>query len=52
MFTVFGLIAWSFAVPQLRRLILDEDDADAALARRRATVVETARVLAEAHRLA
>ncbi|NKZ06786.1 TetR family transcriptional regulator [Actinomadura latina] len=52
MFTVFGLIAWNFAVPQLRRLILDEDDDGAALARRRAAVVESARVLAEAHRLA
>lgn len=50
-FTVFGLIAWNFAVPQLRRLILDEDDDAAALARRRAAVVETVRMLAEAHRL-
>ncbi|MEU8346166.1 TetR family transcriptional regulator [Spirillospora sp. NPDC048832] len=49
MFTVFGLIAWNFAVPQLRRLILDEDDEAAALARRRAAVLEAARVLAEAH---
>ncbi|QKW37999.1 TetR family transcriptional regulator [Actinomadura sp. NAK00032] len=49
MFTVFGLIAWSFAVPQLRRLILDEDDEAAALARRRTAVLEAARVLAEAH---
>ena len=50
-FTVFGLIAWNFAVPQLRRLVLDEDDDAAALDRRRAAVVETARTLAESHRL-
>lgn len=47
-FTILGLVAWNFAVPQLRRLILDEDDDEAALARRRASVVETARALAEA----
>ncbi|TDD83072.1 TetR/AcrR family transcriptional regulator [Actinomadura darangshiensis] len=48
-FTVFGLIAWNFAVPQLRRMILDEEDEAAAFARRRAAVVEAARVLAESH---
>ncbi|GAA0226451.1 TetR family transcriptional regulator [Actinomadura nitritigenes] len=47
-FTVIGLVVWNFAVPQLRRLVLDEDDDEAALARRRASVVETARALAEA----
>ncbi|HEU5032388.1 MAG TPA: TetR/AcrR family transcriptional regulator [Spirillospora sp.] len=50
MFTILGLVAWNFAVPQLCRLILDEDDEAAALARRRASVVETARVLADAGR--
>ncbi|MES9542935.1 TetR family transcriptional regulator [Actinomadura sp. NPDC000600] len=49
MFTVFGLIAWNFAVPQLRRVILDEEDDAAAFARRRASVMEAARVLAETH---
>ncbi|MGI5207905.1 TetR/AcrR family transcriptional regulator [Spirillospora sp. CA-108201] len=49
MFTVFGLIAWNFAVPQLRRVILDEEDDAAAFARRRASVMEAARVLAESH---
>ncbi|MEO3824747.1 TetR family transcriptional regulator [Actinomadura sp. B10D3] len=49
MFTVFGLIAWNFAVPQLRRIILDEEDEAAALERRRASVMEAARVLAESH---
>lgn len=49
-FTVFGLIAWNFAVPQLRRLVLDEEDDAAALARRRAAVVETARLLVESRR--
>jgi AcrR family transcriptional regulator len=47
-FTILGLVAWNFAVPQLRRLILDEDDDEVALARRRASVVEAARALAEA----
>jgi AcrR family transcriptional regulator len=50
MFTVFGLIAWNFAVPQLRRMILDEEDDADALARRRASVMETARMLAGSHR--
>ncbi|MFB4301691.1 TetR/AcrR family transcriptional regulator [Actinomadura sp. NTSP31] len=50
MFTILGLVAWNFAVPQLCRLVLDEDDEAAALARRRESVVRTARVLAEAGR--
>ncbi|MEU9868576.1 TetR family transcriptional regulator [Actinomadura sp. NPDC048021] len=49
MFTVFGLIAWNFAVPQLRRVILDEEDDAATFARRRASVMEAARVLAQSH---
>ncbi|WP_412519298.1 TetR family transcriptional regulator [Actinomadura madurae] len=49
MFTVFGLIAWNFAVPQLRRIVLNEEDEAAALARRRTSVMEAARVLAESH---
>lgn len=48
MFTIFGLIAWNFAVPQVRQAILDESDEADALARRRATVVETARMLVDA----
>ncbi|MER6947591.1 TetR family transcriptional regulator [Nonomuraea sp. NPDC000554] len=47
LFTVLGLVAWNFAVPQLRRLILDEPDAKQALARRRAVVVDLARTLTE-----
>ncbi|MFC6886046.1 MULTISPECIES: TetR family transcriptional regulator [Actinomadura] len=47
LFTVLGLIAWNFAVPQMRRLILAEPDEEAALARRRAIVVDTVRALAE-----
>ncbi|NUT33498.1 MAG: TetR family transcriptional regulator [Hamadaea sp.] len=50
LFTILGLVAWNFAVPQLRRLILDEPDPAAALARRRAVVVELARTLAGAVR--
>ena len=49
MFTLIGLVAWNFAVPQLRRLILDEDDEQVALARRRAAVVEAVRALAQSH---
>jgi AcrR family transcriptional regulator len=49
MFTLIGLVAWNFAVPQLRRLILDEDDEHAALARRRAAVVEAVHALAQSH---
>ncbi|RJL26487.1 TetR/AcrR family transcriptional regulator [Bailinhaonella thermotolerans] len=47
LFTVLGLVAWNFAVPQMRRLILDEPDPRAALARRRAAVVDLARLIAE-----
>jgi hypothetical protein len=46
MFTLIGLVAWNFAVPQLRRLVLDEDDERVAIARRRAAVVSTVRTLA------
>ncbi|HWG27165.1 TetR/AcrR family transcriptional regulator [Actinospica sp.] len=46
MFTLIGLVAWNFAVPQLRRLILDENDESAALARRRAATIEAVRTLA------
>lgn len=49
MFTVIGLVAWSFTVPQLRRLILDEDDEARAIARRRAAVIEAVRTLAQSH---
>ncbi|MFC7327338.1 TetR/AcrR family transcriptional regulator [Marinactinospora rubrisoli] len=48
LFTILGLIAWNFAVPQLCRLILDEDDEAAALARRREAVVSAARALSVA----
>ncbi|WP_344476316.1 TetR family transcriptional regulator [Nonomuraea monospora] len=47
LFTVLGLVAWNFAVPQVRRLILDEPDPERAVARRREVVVELARVLAD-----
>ncbi|WP_344896137.1 TetR family transcriptional regulator [Nonomuraea antimicrobica] len=47
LFTILGLVAWNFSVPQLRRLILDEPDPERALARRRAAVMDLARVLAE-----
>ncbi|UBU18709.1 TetR family transcriptional regulator [Nonomuraea gerenzanensis] len=47
LFTILGLVAWNFAVPQIRRLILDEPDPERAVARRREVVVELARVLAE-----
>ena len=46
MFTLIGLVAWNFAVPQLRRLILDDDDERATLARRRAATIEAVRTLA------
>ncbi|MFG6201816.1 TetR family transcriptional regulator [Nonomuraea sp. JJY05] len=46
MFTVLGLVAWNFAVPQLCRLVLDEQDDKAALARRREAVVSAVRTLA------
>ncbi|GAA2635195.1 TetR family transcriptional regulator [Streptomyces axinellae] len=48
LFTLMGLIAWNFAVPRMCRLTLDEDTDQAAIARRRETVVETARALATA----
>ncbi|GAA4638469.1 TetR family transcriptional regulator [Actinoallomurus vinaceus] len=46
LFTVMGLIAWNFAVPEMCRLVLDEETYPAALARRRETVIEVARKLA------
>jgi AcrR family transcriptional regulator len=49
MFTLIGLVAWNFAVPQLRSLILDEDDERTALARRRAATVNAVRTLAWRH---
>ncbi|GAB3964206.1 TetR family transcriptional regulator [Actinoallomurus acanthiterrae] len=45
LFTIMGLIAWNFAVPRTCRLVLNEETDQAALARRRETVVETARSL-------
>jgi AcrR family transcriptional regulator len=48
LFTIMGLISWNFAVPRMGRIILDEDTDKAALARRRATVIEAARTLAAA----
>ncbi|MEV0387798.1 TetR family transcriptional regulator [Nonomuraea sp. NPDC050643] len=47
LFTVLGLVAWNFSVPQLRRHILDEPDPERAIARRRAVVVDLARTLAD-----
>jgi hypothetical protein len=49
LFTLIGLVAWNFAVPQLRRLILDEDDERVALARRRAAAIEAVQVLARSY---
>ncbi|WP_051813329.1 TetR/AcrR family transcriptional regulator [Streptomyces sp. NRRL S-340] len=46
LFTLMGLIAWNFAVPGMCRTALGEPTYRAALARRRATVIETARTLA------
>jgi AcrR family transcriptional regulator len=46
LFTVMGLIAWNFAVPSMCRVVLDEETDQAALARRRETVIEVARRLA------
>ncbi|MHC3474973.1 TetR family transcriptional regulator [Streptomyces sp. 7R007] len=46
LFTVMGLIAWNFAVPKMCRMVLDEETDQAALARRRETVIEAARTLA------
>ncbi|MEU8198397.1 TetR family transcriptional regulator [Microbispora amethystogenes] len=48
LFTLMGLIAWNFAVPRMCRLVLDEETDQAALARRRETVIEVARALAAA----
>ncbi|MER7840983.1 TetR family transcriptional regulator [Streptomyces sp. NPDC096040] len=48
LFTLMGLISWNFAVPGMCRMVLDEDTTEAALARRRRTVIETARTLAAA----
>ncbi|WP_037570921.1 TetR/AcrR family transcriptional regulator [Phaeacidiphilus oryzae] len=46
LFTLMGLIAWNFAVPGMCRMMLDEETERAALARRRETVIRTARALA------
>ncbi|GGM21209.1 hypothetical protein GCM10010129_76850 [Streptomyces fumigatiscleroticus] len=46
LFTVMGLIAWNFAVPKMCRMVLDEETDQAALTRRRETVIEAARTLA------
>ncbi|WP_051886491.1 TetR family transcriptional regulator [Streptomyces hygroscopicus] len=46
LFTIMGLIAWNFAVPRMCRLVLDEETDQAALARRRRTVIEAVRRLA------
>jgi hypothetical protein len=45
LFTIMGLIAWNFAVPRMCRQALDEETDQAALARRRETVIEVARKL-------
>ncbi|MBP2708592.1 TetR family transcriptional regulator [Microbispora sp. RL4-1S] len=46
LFTLMGLIAWNFAVPRMCRIVLNEETDEAALARRRETVIEAARLLA------
>ena len=46
LFTLMGLIAWNFAVPRMARMVLDEETDQAALARRRETVIDVARRLA------
>ncbi|PVE13263.1 TetR/AcrR family transcriptional regulator [Streptomyces scopuliridis] len=46
LFTLMGLIAWNFVVPGTCRMVLDEETDQAALARRRETVMEVARTLA------
>jgi AcrR family transcriptional regulator len=46
LFTIMGLIAWNFAVPRTCRAVLDEETDQAALDRRRETVIATARRLA------
>ncbi|GAB2943953.1 TetR/AcrR family transcriptional regulator [Nonomuraea fastidiosa] len=48
LFTLMGLIAWNFAVPGMCRAVLDEDDEQAAYARRRQYVIDTARLLTTA----
>lgn len=48
LFTIMGLISWNFAVPRMCRIVLGEETDQAALARRRETVVESARLLAAA----
>ncbi|MEU1982346.1 TetR family transcriptional regulator [Nocardia sp. NPDC019395] len=48
LFTLMGLITWNFAVPGMCRMVLDEETDRAAWARRRETVIETARILAAA----
>ncbi|MEU5087667.1 TetR/AcrR family transcriptional regulator [Streptomyces sp. NPDC021356] len=48
LFSIMSLIAWNFAVPGMCRMVLDEQSDRAALARRRAAVVEAARTLAAA----
>ncbi len=47
LFTIMGLIAWNFAVPGMARMVLDEETDQAVLARRRETVIDVARRLAE-----
>ncbi|MFD7921522.1 TetR/AcrR family transcriptional regulator [Streptomyces sp. NPDC059740] len=48
LFTLMGLIAWNFAVPGMCRMVLDETTDQAALARRRETVIQVARTLTAA----
>ncbi|WP_329521724.1 TetR family transcriptional regulator [Spirillospora sp. NBC_01491] len=48
LFTLIGLVAWNFAVPQVRRLLLNEPDEEAELARRRAAVIEAALAITRA----
>jgi AcrR family transcriptional regulator len=48
LFTTMGLIAWNFAVPRMCRLVLEEETEQAALARRRETVIDAVRTLAAA----
>jgi AcrR family transcriptional regulator len=45
LFTIMGLIAWNFAVPRMCRMILDEETDEAALSRRRETVIGVVRTL-------
>ncbi|MBO0852848.1 MAG: TetR family transcriptional regulator [Nocardia sp.] len=52
MFTIMALVSWNFAVPRMCRIVLDEETDQAALTRRRETVIETARALAAAHNAA